>query len=65
MFPTFHHNPTVRRLSPAQSGTGKELYVMLMIGNNITGPSGNGARCSAGTLDPHHLEGYIKIGAAC
>ena len=30
VFGTFHHNPTVRRLTPEQSGDGSETFVMLM-----------------------------------
>ena len=55
---TFHHNPTVRLLSPAQSGTGKPLYVMYMIGNDREPPA---ADCSDRAGDPHHLEGYITM----
>ncbi len=55
---TFHHNPTVRLLSPAQSGTGKPLYVMYAIGNDRAPPA---ADCSDPVGDPHHLEGYITM----
>ena len=61
VFGTFHHNPTVRRLSPAQSGDGSETFVMLMIGDNVPATGEKGAKCGAGTLDVHHLEGYIKM----
>eukprot|EP00911_Craspedida_sp_UC1_P002430 UC1_evm4s1810 len=61
VFPTFHHNPTVRRLTPAQSGTGREMFIMLMIGDNVSPPTGSGAACNSDNLDPHHLEGYIKM----
>lgn len=61
VFPTFHHNPTVRRLTAEQSGDGSETYVMLMIGDFVPPEGGIGAKCIAGTLDPHHLEGYIKM----
>ena len=65
VFPTFHHNPTVRRLTPEQSGTGAEMYLMLMIGDDTAPPAESGAKCAydAGK-DPHHLEGYISLASA-
>jgi hypothetical protein len=58
---TFHHNPTVRRLTPAQSGTGKELFVMLMIGDDTPPPAESGAKCKSSDFNSHHLEGYINM----
>eukprot|EP00933_Yihiella_yeosuensis_P072138 TRINITY_DN80448_c0_g1_i1.p1 TRINITY_DN80448_c0_g1~~TRINITY_DN80448_c0_g1_i1.p1 ORF type:complete len:411 (+),score=58.79 TRINITY_DN80448_c0_g1_i1:81-1313(+) len=58
---TFHHNPTVRLLTPQQSGTGKPLYVMYAIGADRSPPSGNGENCGDPTGDPHHLEGFITM----
>lgn len=58
VFGTFHHNPTVRRLSPQQSGTGKEMFIMLMIGDNVAPPAASGAKCGGSPMDVHHLEGY-------
>lgn len=54
VFGEFHHNPTVRKLTPAQSGTGSVLYVMYMIGDDRDVTGG----------DPHHLEGYISMATA-
>ena len=69
VFPTFHHNPTVRKLSAGkQSGESTPTYVMLMIGDNVKPKPSKGAACSerqgrkdAPPLDVHHLEGYIKM----
>eukprot|EP00935_MAST-01C_sp_MAST-1C-sp1_P000270 g270.t1 len=61
VFGTFHHNPTVRRLSAQQSGTGKELFVMFMIGAEVPPPAGTGAACTSSDYNGHHLEGYISI----
>lgn len=58
---TFHHNPSVRVLTPEQSGTGKPLYVMYMIGADRDPPTGSGANCASGDGDPHHLEGYVTM----
>ena len=64
VFGTFHHNPTVRRLSAAQSGTGKELLVMFMIGSDAPPPTGGGAQCKSNDYNGHHLEGYISMAYA-
>ncbi len=64
VFGTFHHNPTVRKLTPKQAGlkNGSALYVMYMIGDDAPAPLGVGAQCHYnGTLDPHHLEGYVTM----
>jgi hypothetical protein len=37
---TFHHNPTVRKLTPAQSGEKGDFYVMYMIGDDRSPPTG-------------------------
>eukprot|EP00040_Diaphanoeca_grandis_P044810 m.13662 g.13662 ORF g.13662 m.13662 type:complete len:495 (+) comp9802_c0_seq1:147-1631(+) len=60
---TFHHNPTVRKLSAAQSGTGAELYVIYTIGVDAAPPTGSGDNCGqpGGQMDVHHLEGYITM----
>jgi hypothetical protein len=34
---------------------------MLMIGDTVPSTGQVGAKCGAGTLDAHHLEGYIKM----
>ena len=51
----------MRRLTPDQSGDGSETFVMLMIGDTVPSTGESGAKCGSGTLDPHHLEGYIKM----
>ena len=62
VFPTFHHNPTVRRLTASQSGTSRPLYAMYFIGMNEAPPRGAGAACSYDpSLDPRHGEGYISM----
>jgi hypothetical protein len=62
VFETFHHNPTVRKLTKSQSGVGKPLFVMLMIGDDTAPPVGFGAKCAYDeSRDPHHLEGYIAL----
>lgn len=65
VFPTFHHNPTIRRLSPAQAKaggyTGGELFVIYMIGDDAPPPSGKGAKCQSSDYNNHHLEGYISM----
>ena len=62
VFPTFHHNPTVRKLTAEQSGDGSPTYVMLMIGDDVPSGPGPGKSCVVdGQLDVHHLEGYIKM----
>lgn len=62
VFPTFHHNPTVRKLTAEQSGDGSPTYVMLMIGDSVASGPGPGKNCVVdGKLDVHHLEGYIKM----
>lgn len=61
VFSTFHHNPTVRLLKPEQSGTGRPLYVMYMIGADRGAPSGSGSNCKDAEGDPHHLEGYVTM----
>eukprot|EP00039_Didymoeca_costata_P021212 m.343793 g.343793 ORF g.343793 m.343793 type:complete len:489 (-) comp23315_c0_seq1:108-1574(-) len=62
VFNTFHHNPTVRLIPKNISGMGADIYMMLMIGDNVSPPSGVGAKCTKGApLDVHHLEGYIKM----
>ena len=64
VFSTFHHNPTVRELNDTN---GSKVYVMLMIGDDVSANPGVGAACSGGNktanppLDVHHLEGYIKM----
>eukprot|EP00035_Acanthoeca_spectabilis_P016186 m.327240 g.327240 ORF g.327240 m.327240 type:complete len:272 (-) comp16491_c0_seq6:70-885(-) len=61
VFGTFHHNPTVRKLTPAQAGGGASKYVMFMIGDNVSPPADSGAACGGNPMDVHHLEGYIKM----
>lgn len=61
VFGTFHHNPTVRKLTPAQAGTATPMYVMFMIGDDVDPPTGSGAQCGGSPMDVHHLEGYIKM----
>mmetsp|Transcript_48915 Transcript_48915/g.140087 ORF Transcript_48915/g.140087 Transcript_48915/m.140087 type:complete len:521 (-) Transcript_48915:44-1606(-) len=62
VFGTFHHNPTVRYLTPKQSGTGRPLYVIYMIGADRSPPSGSGSRCTMPHEgDAHHLEGHITV----
>ena len=60
IFGTFHHNPTVRKLTPRQSGKGKDMYLMVMIGDDAPPPPASGGDCVYDQAsDPHHLEGYI------
>ena len=65
IFGTFHHNPQIVELDASQSGTGKSMYVMFMIGADVPPPVGTGAQCNYdANLDPHHLEGYITMAHA-
>ena len=62
---TFHHNPAVVRVPAAHSGTGAELYVMFMIGDDVAPPVGHGAACAwDAAADPHHLEGFLSMASA-
>jgi hypothetical protein len=62
VFKTFHHNPTVRKLSEKQSGIVGGIYVMYMIGDDTAPPLKSGNECIYdSSLDPRHLEGFITM----